>query len=67
VSVIGDAHLRFILREGRNRQIRRMCEAVGLGVLDLCRVRIGTLKLGDLPEGKWRALTAKERAALINP
>ncbi|MGE0595838.1 MAG: pseudouridine synthase [Hyphomonadaceae bacterium] len=57
--------LRFVLREGRNRQIRRMCEAVELGVADLKRVRIGPLPLGDLPEGKWRALSAGERDALI--
>jgi len=57
--------LRFILREGRNRQIRRMCELVGLEVVDLYRIRIGPVKLGDLPEGKWRMLTADERAALI--
>lgn len=57
--------LRFVLTEGRNRQIRRMCELVGLEVTDLIRVRIGPLKLGDLPEGKWRHLTAAEREALI--
>ncbi|WP_298746269.1 pseudouridine synthase [uncultured Brevundimonas sp.] len=56
--------LRFVLREGRNRQIRRMCAMVGLEVADLLRVRIGPLKLGDLPEGRWRLLTAEERAAL---
>ncbi len=57
--------LRVVLTEGRNRQIRRMCELVGLEVVDLVRVRIGPLALGDLPEGKWRHLTAAERAALI--
>ncbi|MEL7109360.1 MAG: pseudouridine synthase [Pseudomonadota bacterium] len=57
--------LRFILKEGRKRQIRRMCDLVGLRVVDLQRIRIGPLELGDLPEGKWRALKAKERAALI--
>ena len=57
--------LRFILHEGRNRQIRRMCEAVDLLVVDLFRVRIGPLALGDLPEGRWRALTAAERTGLI--
>lgn len=61
----GGDRLRFVLHEGRNRQIRRMCEAVDLLVVDLFRVRIGPLKLGALPEGKWRALTADERAALI--
>jgi len=58
--------LRFILREGRKRQIRRMCDLVGLKVVDLLRVRIGPLGLGDLPEGKWRKLTERERAGLIS-
>ena len=58
--------LRFILKEGRKRQIRRMCELVGLRVVDLQRIRIGPLDLGDLPSGKWRTLKAKERAALIS-
>ncbi|MDO8299029.1 pseudouridine synthase [Lacisediminimonas sp.] len=53
--------LRFILREGKKRQIRRMCEAVGLKVLGLKRVRIGQVKLGDLPAGMWRYLGANER------
>lgn len=57
--------LRFVLKEGRKRQIRRMCDLVGLRVTDLQRIRIGPLHLGDLPSGKWRALKAKERAALI--
>lgn len=48
------------LREGRNRQIRRMCEAVGLNVLGLKRVRIGKVMLGDLPPGHWRYLRADE-------
>jgi 23S rRNA pseudouridine2604 synthase len=65
VDVIGKYRLRFVLREGRNRQIRRMCEAVGLYVVDLVRIRIGPLSLGDLPEGKWRPMTADERTALI--
>lgn len=57
--------LRFVLTEGRNRQIRRMCELVDLEVTDLIRVRIGALELGDLPEGKWRHITPDERAALV--
>jgi len=65
VSEVGDRQLRFILKEGRKRQIRRMCELVGLHVVDLERVRIGDVLLGDLPEGRWRPLTAEERAALI--
>jgi multidrug efflux pump subunit AcrA (membrane-fusion protein) len=65
VSVIQGQVLRFVLTEGRNRQIRRMCELVGLRVMDLLRIRIGPLELGDLPEGRWRLLTAAERAAMI--
>jgi len=57
--------LKVVLREGRNRQIRRMCEMVGLRVTDLKRVRIGPLQMADLPEGKWRHLTPEERASLL--
>jgi len=53
--------LRFILREGRKRQIRRMCELVGLQVVGLKRVRIGRVRLGDLPPGQWRYLRPDER------
>jgi 23S rRNA pseudouridine2604 synthase len=67
VSRLGSNRLLFILREGRNRQIRRMCEMVELEVVDLIRVRIGPLKLDNLPEGKWRLLTPGERAALVGP
>ena len=65
VGVIGKQRLRFVLTEGRNRQIRRMCELVDLTVTDLLRVRIGPLKLGELPEGRWRRLTPEERAAML--
>ena len=65
VTQLGPQRLRFVLREGRKRQIRRMCELVGLEVTDLLRVRIDPLQLGDLPEGRWRVLTPAERAALI--
>jgi 23S rRNA pseudouridine2604 synthase len=65
VDRLGAQKLRFVLKEGRNRQIRRMCELVGLRVADLLRVRIGPLVLGDLPEGRWRALGAEERADLL--
>ena len=67
VTPAGEQRLRFILKEGRNRQIRRMCDLVGLGVTSLYRIRIGPLKLGELPEGRWRAVTPEERAALIAP
>ena len=65
VSRMESHRLKFILREGRNRQIRRMCEMVDLEVTDLIRVRIGPLKLDNLPEGRWRMLTAEERGALV--
>jgi 23S rRNA pseudouridine2604 synthase len=65
IDVVEPWRIRFILNEGRKRQIRRMCELVELEVVDLLRVRIGPLWLGDLPEGKWRALTPAERDALI--
>lgn len=67
VDEVGPQRLRFVLTEGRNRQIRRMCELVQLSVTDLFRVRIGPLELGDLPEGRWRPLTPHERAALLSP
>ena len=53
--------LKFILREGKKRQIRRMCEAVGLTVTGLKRVRIGRVRLGKLPLGQWRYLGDHER------
>lgn len=62
----GKGRLKFVLREGRNRQIRRMCDLVGLRVVDLQRVRVGPLKLGDLEEGRWRHLTPEERAGLVS-
>lgn len=52
------------LREGRNRQVRRLCLAAGLDVLRLERVRIGGIRLGSLPVGKWRALTPEEVLSL---
>ncbi len=52
--------LRFVLHEGRNRQIRRMCEQVGLFVTRLKRVSVGKIYLGGLPTGKWRHLTKQE-------
>ncbi|WP_174875600.1 pseudouridine synthase [Vogesella oryzae] len=55
-----DDQLRFILREGKKRQIRRMCELVGLRVVGLKRIRIGNIMLGDLPTGQWRYLSQDE-------
>ena len=56
----------FILNEGRNRQIRRTCEAVGLEVLRLKRTEIAGVKLGMLPQGKWRPLNEREMRRLTN-
>lgn len=56
VSWQNQDQLRFILREGKKRQIRRMCELVGLKVTGLKRIRIGKIRLGDLPVGAWRYL-----------
>lgn len=56
-----DDQLSFILREGKKRQIRRMCDMVGLKVIGLKRVRIGKVKLGDLPVGQWRYLGPDEQ------
>ena len=57
------AVLEVVIHEGKKRQIRRMCRAVGLSVTRLCRVGEGDLALGDLPPGAWRRLTADEVAA----
>jgi 23S rRNA pseudouridine2604 synthase len=61
VSWQNEDQLRFVLREGRKRQIRRMCDAVGLDVVGLKRVRIGSVVLGRLPAGQWRYLGPSER------
>ncbi len=63
VEWVNDDQLRFVLVEGKKRQIRRMCEAVGLKVTGLKRVRIGRVMLGDLPPGQWRYLGADESFA----
>lgn len=60
-SWANEDQLRIVLREGRKRQIRRMCELVGLAVVALKRVRIGRIPLGALPPGQWRYLRDDER------
>lgn len=60
VKQLNEDQLHFILKEGKKRQIRRMCELVGLKVIGLKRVRIGRIRLGDLPLGHWRFLRADE-------
>jgi len=61
VSWLNEDQLRFVLREGKKRQIRRMCELVGLTVTGLKRVRIGSVTLGKLPIGEWRYLGNHEK------
>jgi 23S rRNA pseudouridine2604 synthase len=61
VSWQNEHQLRFVLRQGRKRQIRRMCELVGLFVTGLKRVRSGNVPLGGLPVGKWRYLRPEEK------
>lgn len=58
--------VRVVIHEGKNRQIRRMCQALGHEVIALKRVAIGTLELGDLPKGKWRHLKKEEVQYLYN-
>ncbi|MBQ1237323.1 MAG: rRNA pseudouridine synthase [Oscillospiraceae bacterium] len=60
----GRVVLQIVIAEGRNRQIRRMCEAVGLEVARLKRVSVGPVRLGMLPPGQWRMLTVPEMSAL---
>jgi len=61
VSWANEDQLRIVLQQGKKRQIRRMCEAVGLQVVGLKRVRIGSVVLGKLPAGQWRYLRDDER------
>ncbi|MEY4617002.1 MAG: pseudouridylate synthase [Pseudomonadota bacterium] len=60
VDRLNEDQLRFVLREGKKRQIRRMMELVDLHVIGLKRVRIGQLRLGKLPEGQWRIVDPNE-------
>ncbi|NQV90050.1 pseudouridine synthase [Candidatus Uhrbacteria bacterium] len=60
VKKIGDQRFTIVLTEGRNRQIRRMCEALGYGITSLKRIRVMNIELGDLPIGETRPLTSKE-------
>jgi 23S rRNA pseudouridine2605 synthase len=67
LRAISSTRLRVVLRQGINRQIRRMFREIGYEVQRLVRVRVGNLRLGDLPRGHWRALTKRELAALKHP
>jgi 23S rRNA pseudouridine2605 synthase/23S rRNA pseudouridine2604 synthase len=62
---VSDRRFRITLKEGRNRQIRRMLEALGHRVIELQRIRMANIRLGHLPEGKWRYLSEREVAVLL--
>ena len=64
---VSPTHLRVVLRQGINRQIRRMFEALGYRVKHLSRVRVGNLRLADLPRGHWRVLMKRELEGLHLP
>lgn len=64
VQQTGASRFSIIITEGKNRQIRRMCEALGYEVRRLVRVRVAGVELGSLPEGEWRPLTRQELASL---
>lgn len=67
IHSISPTRLRVVLRQGINRQIRRMFEVVGYRVKHLLRLRIGNLRLADLPRGHWRVLTARDLSRLRAP
>lgn len=67
VRWLNEDQLQFVLKEGKYRQIRRMCELVGLKVIQLKRVRIGNIRLGALPIGKWRYLNDGESISGAKP
>jgi 23S rRNA pseudouridine2604 synthase len=67
VRKVGAQQIDIVLTQGLNRQIRRMCEALGHKVLGLRRIRIMHIELGELPRGQWRDLTAEEVAGLAPP
>jgi len=62
---LGDRKFAIIIKEGRNRQVRRMCEHFGFNVTRLKRVRIGNLELGELKEGKYKELSGQYMANLL--
>ena len=60
VKIYSDTQFEIVIKEGKNRQVRKMCEAVSLNVINLKRVQIGNLLLGNLPIGKYKYLSAKQ-------
>jgi len=66
VQQISPTHLRIVLEQGINRQIRRMLERFGFNAKMLSRIRMGNLRLGDLPRGHWRVLTKREIDVILS-
>lgn len=66
VRIISKDKLEIIISEGKNRQVRRMCEAVGINLLNLKRVKIGSIELENLQTGKYRYLTEEEKKNMIS-
>ena len=66
VTRVSSKRFRIIIREGKNRQIRRMVRKVGNQVIQLKRIRVANIRLGKLPEGKWRPVTEKEKKDLFS-
>jgi 23S rRNA pseudouridine2605 synthase/23S rRNA pseudouridine2604 synthase len=66
VKKVGPAKIQITLKEGKNRQVRRICQKVGYPVKTLKRIRIKGLRLGDLPLGRWRHLTKREVSLLAS-
>ncbi len=65
VRRLSASRFRIVLREGRNRQIRRMARKLGYQVIELKRIRMANIRMGDLPQGAWRFLTAAEKKTLL--
>ena len=65
IKRIGNEKVQIIISEGKNRQVRRMCDSVGINLLNLRRIQVGNILLGNLQSGKYRYLTAKEKNELI--
>lgn len=65
IKRIGNDKVQIIISEGKNRQVRRMCDSVGINLLNLRRIQVGNILLGNLQSGKYRFLTAKEKNELI--
>ena len=58
--------LKIVVKEGKKREVRLLVQNAGLDILSLSRIRIGELRLGNLPEGKWREMSDREKASLFN-